>query len=230
MRSLHAICAAALATFLLLPTTAQTQRVEHDLALVLAIDCSFSVDHAEFLLQMKGLGEALQNPLVFEAISKGPNQKIMVAAMQWSDNQNQVMILPWSEIASEADAREIGAKLAATSRMLAEGGTAIGNALLYANESFIGAPPALRRVIDVSTDGRNNMGPALGPIRDNIVASGVTINALAITNEMPTLHIYAENQIVGGVGHFVIKANDYDVYGAAILKKLVKEVTGPGTT
>ncbi len=41
------------------PTT-RAQEFEVDLALVLAVDCSFSVDFREFALQMKGLGAGLQ--------------------------------------------------------------------------------------------------------------------------------------------------------------------------
>jgi hypothetical protein len=206
------------------------QGEQHDLALVLAIDCSFSVDHGEFKLQMEGLGKALQHPSVIAAIKQGPNQRIAILAMQWSDNENQRIVLPWTSIASTEDAIAVGKTLEITSRQLAEGGTSIGNALNAANIALASAPSAERKVIDVSTDGRNNMGPALGPVRDRIVLGGVTINALAITNEVPTLHIYAEKQIAGGDGNFVIKANGYDEYGAAMIKKLVKEILGPGTT
>ncbi len=215
---------------LIWPTGANPQEARVDLALVLAIDCSFSVDRSEFVLQMKGIGEAIQNPAVIEAILKGPHQKIAVAAVQWSDSDNQVTVLPWMTIASENDAREAGAKLITMSRRLAEGGTSIGNALVYSSSLFETAPAALRNVIDLSTDGRNNTGPALPPIRNAVVAAGMTINALVITNEVETLDKYAERQIVGGAGNFVIKANSYSDYGKAMVHKLIKEVVGPGIT
>jgi hypothetical protein len=224
----HTFAAALLSLVFVSEPMAQSE--QHDLALVLAIDCSFSVDHGEFRLQMEGLGKALQHPSVIAAIKQGPNQRIAILAMQWSDNDNQKVVLPWTSISSTEEAIGVGQALQATPRQLAEGGTSIGNALSAANAALASAPSADRKVIDVSTDGRNNMGPALGPVRDQIVLGGVTINALAITNEVPTLHIYAEKQIAGGDGNFVIKANRYEEYGAAILKKLVKEIMGPGTT
>ena len=199
-----------------------------DLALVLAIDCSFSVDSNEFALQMQGLGEAFLRSDVKKAIRAGARQRIAVAAFQWSDPDNQIVVLPWTIIAGDADANEMGHRLAVTPRRLAEGGTALGNGLLFAQALLATAPSAERRVIDVSSDGRNNAGPPVSRARDRIVAAGITINALTILNEWPTLDIYFENQVVGGEGHFVIPANDYEAYGEAIYRKLLKEITGPG--
>ncbi len=206
----------------------RSQETEVDLALVLAIDCSFSVDANEFRLQMEGLGRAFMRDDVKAAIRKGDRQRIAVAAMQWSDETNQMVVLPWTIIAGDADADEVGAVLARMPRRLAEGGTSISTALTYGAALFAAAPPAVRRVIDVSSDGRNNIGPPVNAARDRIVAQGITINALVILNEWPTLDIYFEKQVVGGQAHFVIPANDYDAYAEAIYRKLLREITGPG--
>ena len=206
----------------------RSQETEVDLALVLAIDCSFSVDANEFRLQMEGLGRAFMRDDVKAAIRKGDRQRIAVAAMQWSDETNQMVVLPWTIIAGDADADEVGAVLARMPRRLAEGGTSISTALTYGAALFAAAPPAGRRVIDVSSDGRNNIGPPVNAARDRIVAQGITINALVILNEWPTLDIYFEKQVVGGQAHFVIPANDYDAYAEAIYRKLLREITGPG--
>ena len=206
----------------------RSQETAVDLALVLAIDCSFSVDANEFRLQMEGLGRAFMRDDVKAAIRKGDRQRIAVAAMQWSDETNQMVVLPWTIIAGDADADEVGAVLARMPRRLAEGGTSISTALTYGAALFAAAPPASRRVIDISSDGRNNIGPPVNAARDRIVAQGITINALVILNEWPTLDIYFEKQVVGGQAHFVIPANDYDDYAEAIYRKLLREITGPG--
>jgi hypothetical protein len=148
--------------------------------------------------------------------------------MQWSDEGNQMVVLPWTIVAGDADAEEVGSILAAMPRRLAEGGTSISTALVYGQALFDTAPPSERRVIDVSSDGRNNIGPPVDAARDRVVASGTTINALAILNEWPTLDIYFEEQVAGGEGHFVIPADDYEAYSEAIYRKLLKEITGPG--
>jgi Protein of unknown function (DUF1194) len=199
-----------------------------DLALVLAVDCSFSVDSEEFRLQMEGLGRAFLHPEIHKAITGGEHQRIAVTAIQWSDIDNQMVIVPWTVISGEADANELGATLAAMPRRLAEGGTSIGNALLYSAALFAAAPGATRQVIDISSDGRNNMGPPVNSVRDEIVARGITINALPILNEWPTLDLYFESNVAGGVNHFVMPANDYEAYGEAMFKKLLREITGPG--
>jgi hypothetical protein len=113
-------------------------------------------------------------------------------------------------------------------RRLAEGGTSISTALLYSAAQFDLGPSAERRVIDVSSDGRNNIGPPVNMVRDRVVARGITINALAILNEWPTLDQYFERNVVGGQANFVIPANDYVAYAEAIYRKLLREIVGPG--
>jgi hypothetical protein len=87
---------------------------------------------------------------------------------------------------------------------------------------------AERRVIDISSDGRNNIGISPDRVRNQIVRRGITINGLVIINEWPTLDSYFEQQVVGGPAHFVIIANDYPAYAEAIYRKLLREITGPG--
>ncbi len=199
-----------------------------DLALVLAIDCSFSVDSHEFQLQMEGLGRAFMRPEVKKAIHAGPRQRIAVAAVQWSDENNQMTVLPWTVIAGDGDADEVGMIFSATPRRLAQGGTSISAALIYGQNLFATAPSAERRVIDMSSDGRNNIGPPAASARNKVVALGTTINGLVILNEWATLDTYFENHVVGGPDHFVIPANDYEDYSEAIFHKLLREITGPG--
>jgi hypothetical protein len=66
-----------------------------------------------------------------------------------------------------------------------------------------------RRVIDLSSDGRNNRGDLVTIARDEVVARGITINGLPILNEWPTLDKYFQQQIIGGPFHFMVPANDY---------------------
>ncbi|MBI2720479.1 MAG: DUF1194 domain-containing protein [Rhizobiales bacterium] len=209
-------------------TQARAALAEVDLALVLAIDCSFSVDAGEFRLQMQGLGEAFRRPEIKRAVRTGPRQRIAVAALQWSDLNSQRVVVPWAVLAGDADADELGGILSRTPRRLAEGGTSIASALLFSAGLFASGPSASRRVIDISSDGRNNVGPPVWQVRDRVVAQGISINGLVILNEWPTLDIYFENQVVGGDGHFVVSVNDYRDYGEAIYRKLLKEITGPG--
>ena len=202
---------------------------EVDLILVLAVDCSYSVDAREFRLQMDGIGHAFRSPEVHRAIQSGPLGRIAVTVFQWSDAENQTLSTPWTVIDSETTANAFAERMFKLERQLSEGGTAIGAALAFGAAALEAAPfTSNRRVIDVSSDGRNNRGDIVDLARDEVVARGITINGLAILNEWPTLDKYFENSVVGGPYHFVIKANDYDAYKEAIYRKLLKEITGPG--
>lgn len=216
---------------LLMPLPAgRAQVYDVDLALILAIDCSFSVDSHEFALQMEGIGQAFMREDVKTAIAQGQRQRIAVSVVQWSDDRNQIVTLPWTVVSGNAEAEELGRILMNMPRQLAEGGTSISAALRFSAPLFNAAPSAERRVIDVSTDGRNNSGPPVSPMRDRLVAAGITINGLTILNEWPTLDSYFENNVAGGVGYFVIPADDYEDYGEAMFRKLLREITGPGIT
>jgi hypothetical protein len=198
---------------------------------VLAVDCSYSVDAREFRLQMAGLAEAFRRAEVHHAIENGANGRIAVTLLQWSDDENQILAIPWTVIDGKDRALAFADKIATTPRKLAEGGTAIGMAIRFATAALLAAPvSAERRVIDLSADGRNNRGVPAQVARDEAVGRGLTVNGLAIINEWPTLDRYFEQSVVGGPYHFVIVANDYEAYAEAIYRKLLREITGPGTS
>lgn len=203
---------------------------EVDLALVLAVDCSYSVDAAEYGLQMRGLARAVASPEVWAAIENGPLQKIAISVFLWSDDVTQAVAVPWTVVSTPQDAQALGRRIAKTRRAVRLGGTGISAALLYAEALMVLAPIATRRVIDVSTDGRNNMGKPVRQARAAVVARGITINGLAITSEWPTLDRYLENEVTGGPSSFVVKADNYTDFAAAMKRKLIREILGPGLT
>ena len=223
------LAAAIVAGAILIPGGASSARdAEVDLALVLALDCSASVDGREFAQQMQGLGLAFQRKDVQEAIHQGKLHRIAVSVVQWSGMGNQATVIPWTVIASGNDATRFGAVLSVTPRGLEPTATSISSALLYADSLLGQAPVAARQLIDVSADGPNNIGPSLAAARDRLVGEGIIINGLAIENEWRSLKAYMEDAVAGGEGHFVIRAGSYDDYADAIARKLVREITGPG--
>jgi hypothetical protein len=210
-------------------TTARAQTSDVDLALVLAIDCSFSVDTTEFRLQMQGLGQALRRKEIHDAIAQGPTGRIAVSVFQWSDDRSQLIVVPWTIVDGPGAALSLADHLETMPRKLAEGGTSISSAMRFAAAMLQAAPMRSERyVMDISSDGRNNIGISTDRVRNEIVKRGITINGLVIINEWPTLDQYFEQQVVGGPAHFVIVANDYPAYAEAIYRKLLREITGPG--
>ena len=201
-----------------------------DLALVVALDCSGSVDEEEFALQMKGLALAFQRPETMEAIAQGDLQRIAVSVVHWSGSKSQVTVLPWTVIATAEDARNFADSVAATLRGVDPGATAISSMLLFAEILLDQAPRANRKVIDVAADGPGNIGPPLDAVRGKLLGRGITINGLAIENEWRKLGIYMQNKVAGGADHFVVTARDYEEFADAIFRKLLKEITGPGVS
>lgn len=200
-------------------------KTQVDLALVLAIDCSYSVDPTEYQLQMRGTGQAFLDPQVLEAVTRGPRKKIAISAFLWSDENVQYVIVPWRLFATVADGREIADVFLRAPRDLYRGSTATGSALLFAQSLLDSAPSSLRRVVDISTDGYANTGDKVPKVRAQLIADGITINGLAIENEARDLTAYLQTEVTGGNGHFVIKAENYEAYAVAIKMKLLKEIS-----
>jgi Protein of unknown function (DUF1194) len=219
-----------LATLWLWASPAIPESATVDVALALAVDVSYSVDEHEHLLQMRGFAQALQSDEVLQAIHSGRHGRVAVAVYQWSDEDKQVTVIPWTIISTSADAEAVAAILAKAERKAGHGGTAISAALAYGANLLDAAPPADRRVIDLATDGRNNLGRPTRQARDAVLAKGITINGLAIRNEWKQLATYLESQVIGGSLSFVEEAASYDDFGAAMLRKLVREISGPGVT
>jgi hypothetical protein len=201
---------------------------EVDLALVLAMDCSSSVDEQEFSLQMEGLGRAFQTADVKAAIRHGKLQRIAVNVVEWSGNNSQAIVMQWTIIANDDDAQSFGEAVEDLPRNLGPGATSISSILRFSDVLLDKAPPAARRVIDVSGDGPSNIGGEVNAARDRLVDKGITINALAILNEWRNLDLYFQKEVAGGEGNFVVPANDLGAYADAIQFKLIKEITGPG--
>ena len=90
-------------------------------------------------------------------------------------------------------------------------------------------------MVDISGDGPNNWGPLVTTARDRAVAAGITINGLPIINDRlspfgwPTitnLDLYYRDCVIGGRGAFMVVANTFNDFAAAVLKKLVLEIAG----
>lgn len=197
-----------------------------DLALVLAVDVSESVDAEEYELQHEGIARAFENAQLIDAIhGSGSHGAIDVLVLEWSDRDKQVITVDWTPVSDAASAAAFAAKVRATQRS-SNGLTAIGDALLAARAAFARLPDkAERRVIDVSGDGMANIGPPPQTVRDVLAASGVTINGLAILKTEPWLDQYYDQNVVGGPGGFLIQIEDFSSVITAMQQKLLTEVS-----
>jgi hypothetical protein len=197
------------------------QRVS--LELVLAVDCSLSVDDMEFELQMRGIAAAFRTPDVIDLIGRREGG-VAVALMQWGG----IADVEGTEWHLLSDPRSVlaYADLVDSMRRFPYGYlTGMGKAILSSVELMgANAYDGRERKIDVSGDGRNNSGPEMTDARDHALGQGVTINGLAILNSEPGLGRYFEREVIGGKGAFVIEASDYQDFAAAVLRKLIREL------
>jgi hypothetical protein len=207
-----------------------------DVALVLAVDVSRSIDEDEARLQREGYRAAVSDPRVVEAIRGGMLGAVAVAYVEWAGIEYQRLVIPWTRIGSQRDADAWAAALEQSPRASLSW-TSVSGAIDYSRRVMSDCPhEATRRVIDVSGDGVNNSGPPAEVARDRAVAEGITINGLPILNDRPTfgrpppvpLDVYFRESVIGGAGAFVIAAEDFESFGQAVRRKLIREIAGLG--
>jgi hypothetical protein len=216
-----------LACLALGPARAET---EVDLALVIAVDVSFSMDTDEQVLQRQGFVEAFQSPIVHDAIRRGAVGKIAVAYMEWAGAADQRVVLPWTVLDGPeralAFAEELGRK---PNRRASR--TSISGAIDFSVKLLDeGGFSALRRVIDVSGDGPNNQGRPVLAARADALAKGITINGLPIMLkeggyfDLGDLDIYYRDCVIGGLGAFMVPARDRSQFRDAVKTKIIMEI------
>lgn len=227
------LCAVVLAATVLARAPALAQSVPVDLRLVLAVDVSRSMNAEEQYLQRIGYVQAFRNPIVIEAIQRGPLGRIAVTYVEWAGDQH--VVVPWTLLdgrrASEAFAQRL---LDAPTRVARR--TSISEALVFAAGLF--DDPAFdgrRRVIDISGDGPNNLGRNVLGARNLVVSKGITINGLPILArsdslagffDVANLDLYYEDCVIGGPGAFIVPVLELGGFAAAILRKIILEIAG----
>ena len=197
-----------------------------DLELVLAVDTSASINDYEFRIQMEGYAAAFRHPDVHRAIDRAGDRGIAVAVVQWAGGGQPVLAVKWMLVRDAHGAGRFAERVAATARHDSGDLTAIGDAILFslarlADNGF----ESVRRTIDVSADGRSNMGASPGPARDQAVAAGVTVNGLVIMRRA-ALDFYFKRYVTGGTGSFIERVDDFREVPDAVLRKLIREIEG----
>lgn len=205
-----------------------------DLELALGVDMSGSVDEVEARLQRDGYVRALTDPAVIAAIRAGPLRRIALVYFEWAGEETQVTVVDWTLITGASSARKFAAAISAAPASRGRY-TSISSAIdhilpSFDRNSFVGT----RRIIDLSGDGPNNAGRYVNRARDDAIKSAVTINGLPIMNQRPNrfgmpmrdLDLYYRNCVIGGPGAFLVVAQDFRSFAAAIRRKLVLEIAG----
>lgn len=233
---LHPVRALLLATLawaaILIPAMPAQARTEVDLALVIAVDISYSMDTDEQELQREGFAEAFRSPLVDDAIRHGMLGRIAVTYMEWAGSADQHVIISWTILDNSESLMALADRIASTPLRRAQR-TSVSGAIDGAMRLFeISDVEATRMVIDVSGDGTNNQGRPVTQARDEAVAGGITINGLPImlktpgALDAPDLDLYFRDSVIGGPGAFMVLAREKTQFQEAIKTKIILEVSG----
>ena len=216
-------------------TSTVAAALEVDGELVLAVDVSTSMDTAEHQVQREGYLAALADPFFLRAVQAGSWARVAITYVEWAGPDEQAVLLPWTLLAGEADARLIAERLREVPPQGRSGGTSISGVLAFAAGLFeASAYRGRRHVIDLSGDGFNNIGEPLPAVRDSLVGRGITINGLAIMlgdaatpqAPLPGLDTYFEHCVIGGPGAFAIVVASLSDMAETIRQKLILEVAG----
>ena len=210
-----------------------------DLELVLAVDISGSMDGSKLQMQRDGYERAFRDKEFMQAVKSGPTGRIAVVYMEWAGMGFQNVLVPWTLIERPEDAVNFAAALTAQPITHPPGkhwGTSISGGLLSALGLFAkSGSTGTRRVVDISGDGTNNSGFAIVPVRDALVARGITINGLpiAVEDNQPfnswqpgpeQLKAYFENCVIGGQDSFALVVSKSDQFDAVLRRKLMAEI------
>lgn len=206
-------------------------------ALALGLDVSGSVDSQEYRLQLDGLAAALQQAEVAQMILSNSAASVRLAVFEWSETGHQRVILDWAEVRSSRDLDRISALLNNTRRSAAPQGTAVGSAMLFGAELLSRQPDCWKRTLDLSGDGKHNLGPHPRDAKRALQSAGITINGLVVGADDPKhgdkryvqageLSAYYKAWVILGPNAFVEVALGFEAYEDAMIRKLIRELGG----
>jgi Protein of unknown function (DUF1194) len=225
------LAALAAGIWMLASGAASGSETEVDLALVLAVDVSLSMEPDEQDLQRQGFIEAFQSAEVHDAIRRGMLGRIAVVYVEWAGVMHQEVVVPWTLIEKPADGVGFAARLSQSpTRRI--GYTSISGAIDFSRGQFReSGVQSIRQVIDISGDGANNQGRNVTSARDEALAQGITINGLPIMLKRPDsfwdiedLDLYFRDCVIGGPGSFMIPVREKHHFAEAIKAKIVREI------
>lgn len=206
-------------------------------ALALGLDVSGSVDAKEYRAQLDGLASALNDAEVRNKILEMPSAPVRLLVYEWSGPGDQHVLLPWTAIDQSAALDIAIETLRQTRRRDATPGTALGVAMTYGARQLAQQSDCWKRTLDISGDGKSNLGPRPRDVKHRIERSGITINGLVIGADAPNigdlrqaeiseLSAYYSAEVILGQEAFVQAALGYDSYADAMKRKLLRELEG----
>lgn len=207
-------------------------------ALALGLDVSGSVDAREYRLQVDGVAAALGSTAVRAALLERVETPVELLVYEWSGPNDQQLLLPWTRITSPQSLDAAIEKLNAIERRAdATPGTALGVAMMRGSQYLAQRSHCWRQTLDISGDGKSNLGPRPRSTKPKLATTGITINALVIGADDPAigdirqgeigeLSAYFNAEVILGADAFVEVALGFEGYAEAMERKLLRELDG----
>jgi hypothetical protein len=211
-----------------------------DIALVLAVDVSSSIEASERRFQREAYAEALSDPRVAQMALGGRSGRVAVAYMEWSGRRFQRVHLPMRVMSSPVElaifANEILAIEDRPHDPMFVQPTAVGDALLAAEAAMAElSVPARDYIIDISGDGVLNDGLEIQEARAHVLSLGLTVNGLPIeVADAPTygqasgadaVARFYMDCVIGGPGAFHLVARGFGDVRETLIMKLMLEMS-----
>lgn len=204
-------------------------------ALALGLDVSGSVDAREYRQQIDGVVTALDDARVRQALLAIPQAPVNLMVYEWSGPGDHRILVPWRSVLANSDIDVIRETLLQARRRDAAPGTALGTAMLLGLRLLDARAQCWKRTLDISGDGKSNLGPRPRDVRDEITKSGITINGLVIGTDAPEigdqsqtqigeLSAYYNAEVILGPDAFVLTALGFSDYARAMTQKLLREL------
>ena len=188
-----------------------------ELALILAIDVSGSVQPEHYELQRDATAQAM-----VQIMRPHPGTPMAVQVIMWGTDPH--VVIPWRLLQTTADVHTVAQELTQVARP-EHGFTNMSSLMEDALESFDHTPcEPERKIIDISGDGTDTERRAHF-MRDRAREQEVQVNALAIETDIQDYDIteYFRSQVITPDG-FVITARSWHDFSRAIRTKLAMEI------
>lgn len=236
-RVAFALLAVGLSSF----STAAAMQPATDANLVTALDVSDSIMRHDEWIQFDGIARAIVDPAFLRAIARGPHARVGFAVFVWSSGGKPRVVVPWTTIGSREDAKRIATRLRATLEIDRSGyrrrdndsdsrppgqrfRTDVSRAIDFAADMVAEAPyAAARNVINVCSNGVDNVSGHPNAARDRALAAGAIVNGVVI-GARGDVADYFRRHVQAGPGSFVLEARQPAAIADAMLEKFLRDL------
>lgn len=202
--------------------TAQAQKCS--LALSIGLDISRSMDSTDFSLEFQGTAQALRDRQVQALILSQPGV-VALSAFEWGGQTHQWVIEGWTLMRSEEDIEAFAQKIFNHGRGSMGQHTGTGAAVEFGYKQLLTGPKCERLVVDISSDGYNNDGPAPIDFYATGPVNSITVNALVVGGKSrPELWDWFASEVIHGPGAFSVATFGFEDYAETMKEKFLREM------